>query len=218
MLVSVSLHILCRPQCQRAVCDLPLVKELWQKCPWVGLRVNVEKFWQLPLLCLGSPGPSYLAGETMCWERFCNSMEKGSQHSSLPAGLPVQRRHISNPQKQQQEKLPRWTSNQITEKWTDWTVVIIYFFNLFCLCGMGDLSSSARDWTSSSQYGSLNHWTTRKWKSVVSNSIQSTEFSKPKYWSLSLLQGNLPNPGVEPRSPTFQANSLPAEAQEYCSG
>ena len=29
--------------------------------------------------------------------------------------------------------------------------------------------------------------------------------------SLSLLQGNLPNPGMEPRSPVFKADSLPAE-------
>ena len=29
--------------------------------------------------------------------------------------------------------------------------------------------------------------------------------------SLSLLQGNLPNPGIEPRSPALQADSLPAE-------
>ena len=29
--------------------------------------------------------------------------------------------------------------------------------------------------------------------------------------SLSFLQGNLPNPGIEPRSPTLQADSLPAE-------
>ena len=29
--------------------------------------------------------------------------------------------------------------------------------------------------------------------------------------SLSLLQGNLSNPGIETRSPTFQADSLPAE-------
>ena len=29
--------------------------------------------------------------------------------------------------------------------------------------------------------------------------------------SLSLLQGNLPNPGIQPRSPTLQADSLPAE-------
>ena len=31
--------------------------------------------------------------------------------------------------------------------------------------------------------------------------------------SLSLLQGNLPNPGIEPRSPTLQVDSLPAEPQ-----
>ena len=30
--------------------------------------------------------------------------------------------------------------------------------------------------------------------------------------SLSLLQGDLPNPGIEPRSPTLQADSLPAES------
>ena len=29
--------------------------------------------------------------------------------------------------------------------------------------------------------------------------------------SLSLLQGNLPNPGIEPRSPTLQVDPLPAE-------
>ena len=31
--------------------------------------------------------------------------------------------------------------------------------------------------------------------------------------SLSLLQGNLPNPGIEPRSLTLQAGSVPAESQ-----
>ena len=31
--------------------------------------------------------------------------------------------------------------------------------------------------------------------------------------SLSLLQGNLPNPGIEPRSPALRADSLPAEPQ-----
>ena len=31
--------------------------------------------------------------------------------------------------------------------------------------------------------------------------------------SLFLLQGNLPNPGIKPRSPTLQADSLPAEPQ-----
>ena len=28
-----------------------------------------------------------------------------------------------------------------------------------------------------------------------------------------LLQGDLPNPGIEPKSPTLQADSLPAEPQ-----
>ena len=32
--------------------------------------------------------------------------------------------------------------------------------------------------------------------------------------ALSLLQGNRPNPGIEPRSPSLQADSLPAEPQE----
>ena len=32
-----------------------------------------------------------------------------------------------------------------------------------------------------------------------------------KVGSLSLLQGNLPNPGIEPRSPALQAGSLPAK-------
>ena len=31
--------------------------------------------------------------------------------------------------------------------------------------------------------------------------------------SLSLLQGNLPNPGIQPRSPALQANSLTAESR-----
>ena len=31
--------------------------------------------------------------------------------------------------------------------------------------------------------------------------------------SLSLLQGELPNPEIEPRSPALQADSLPAEPQ-----
>ena len=57
--------------------------------------------------------------------------------------------------------------------------------------------------------------------SVVSNSLQPRGLYSP--WdspgqnsgvgSLSLLQGNLPNPGIEPWSPALQADSLPAEPQ-----
>ena len=34
--------------------------------------------------------------------------------------------------------------------------------------------------------------------------------------SLSLLQGNLPNPGIQPRSSALQTDSLPAEPQGKC--
>ena len=58
--------------------------------------------------------------------------------------------------------------------------------------------------------------------SVVSNSLHPHGLYSPwnssgqdtRVGSLSLLQGNLPNPGVEPRSPTLWADSLPGESQK----
>ena len=49
--------------------------------------------------------------------------------------------------------------------------------------------------------------------------IQSVEFSRPEHWSGQPFPspGDLPNTGIEPRSPTLQVNSLPAEPQEYWS-
>ena len=45
--------------------------------------------------------------------------------------------------------------------------------------------------------------------------IQSMEFSRPEYWSGQPFPspGDLPNPGIETRSPTLQVDSLPAEPQ-----
>ena len=42
------------------------------------------------------------------------------------------------------------------------------------------------------------------------------EFSSPEYWSGEPFPspGGLPNPGIKPRFPTLQADSLPAEPQE----
>ena len=42
------------------------------------------------------------------------------------------------------------------------------------------------------------------------------EFSRPEYWSGYPFPspGDLPNPGIEPRCPTLQVDSLPAELQE----
>ena len=41
------------------------------------------------------------------------------------------------------------------------------------------------------------------------------EFSRPEYWSGQPFPspGDLPNPGIKPRSPTLQLDSLPAEPQ-----
>ena len=41
------------------------------------------------------------------------------------------------------------------------------------------------------------------------------EFSRPEYWSGYPFPspGDLPNPGIEPRSPSLQEDSLPAEPQ-----
>ena len=56
--------------------------------------------------------------------------------------------------------------------------------------------------------------------SVVSDSatpwtIQSMEFSRPEHWSGQPFPspGDLPNPGIEPRSPSLQVDPLPAEPQ-----
>ena len=44
---------------------------------------------------------------------------------------------------------------------------------------------------------------------------QTIEFSRPEYWSGQPFpsSGNIPNPGIEPRFPTLQAESLPVEPQ-----
>ena len=54
--------------------------------------------------------------------------------------------------------------------------------------------------------------------SVVSNSVipwamQTKEFSRPEYWSGYLYPSprDLPNPGIELRSPALQEDSLPTE-------
>ena len=58
-------------------------------------------------------------------------------------------------------------------------------------------------------------------RSVLSDSLRphglhspwNSPGQNPGVGSLSLLQGDLPNPGMEPRSPALQADSLPADHQ-----
>ena len=53
------------------------------------------------------------------------------------------------------------------------------------------------------------------WLFATPWTIQSMEFTRPEYWSGQPFHspGDLPNPGIEPRSPTLWADSLPAELQ-----
>ena len=53
------------------------------------------------------------------------------------------------------------------------------------------------------------------WLFVTPQTIQSMEFSRPEYWRGYLFPslGDLPNPGIEPRSPALQVDSSPAEPQ-----
>ena len=54
---------------------------------------------------------------------------------------------------------------------------------------------------------------------VIPWTIQSMEFSRPEFWAEFWSgqpfpsPGDIPNPGIKPRSPTLQVDSLPAEPQ-----
>ena len=95
-------------------------------------------------------------------------------------------------------------------------------------------SSWPRDWTQVSCTAGIffTVWNTRESEShsVLSDSVTpwtvacqaplSMEFSRQEYWNRlpfpspkGDLPTNLPNPGIEPRSPALQADSLPAEPQ-----
>ena len=54
-----------------------------------------------------------------------------------------------------------------------------------------------------------------QWNTDSESESHSMEFSRPEYWSGWSFPsaGDLPNPGIEPRSPSLQADSLPVEPQ-----
>ena len=82
----------------------------------------------------------------------------------------------------------------------------------------------------SSPLYNIKYYCTWKWKwsrSVVSDSLwphghqapPSMGFSRQEYWSGLAFRspGNLPNPGIEPRSPTLYTDTLPSEPPgKYC--
>ena len=62
------------------------------------------------------------------------------------------------------------------------------------------------------KYLKCTHSVHRRFEKTVCDSL---EFSRPEYWSGWPFPspGDLPNPGIEPRSPTLQVGFLPAEPQ-----
>ena len=62
-------------------------------------------------------------------------------------------------------------------------------------------------------YESESHSVVSVSDSVTPRTIQSIEFSRPKYWSGLPFPspGYLPDPGIEPESPALQADFLSAE-------
>ena len=57
------------------------------------------------------------------------------------------------------------------------------------------------------------NWLSNIWLFGSARTISPMEFFRPEYWSGSPVPppGDLPNPGIEPRTPTLQEASLPAE-------
>ena len=78
--------------------------------------------------------------------------------------------------------------------------------------------ATTQDRTPTGVEGALSYDCENESHSVVSataGTIQSMEFSRSEYWSGEPFPspGDLPNPVIEPRSPTLQEDSLPAEPQ-----
>ena len=64
----------------------------------------------------------------------------------------------------------------------------------------------------------ITHYSILAWRIPLTEEparLQSMKFSRPEYWSGSLFPSprDLPNPGIEPRTPALQADSLPTEPQ-----
>ena len=55
---------------------------------------------------------------------------------------------------------------------------------------------------------------------VIYQAPPSMEFSRQEYWSRLpfLSPGDLPSPGIKPRSPTLQADALPSESRKSLRG
>ena len=76
----------------------------------------------------------------------------------------------------------------------------------------GSWHQRERTWSCSALSNSATPWT------VAYQALQSMGFSRQEYWSGLPFHspGDLPNPGIEPKSPTLQADALPTEPPKAC--
>ena len=75
-------------------------------------------------------------------------------------------------------------------------------------------------WKDALEYEMETHSSILAWRIPLTEEpggLQSMGFSRQEYWSGQPFPfpGDLPNPGIEPRSPAPQADSLPTELQGY---
>ena len=96
-----------------------------------------------------------------------------------------------------------------------WGSYWIFFFHFLCQ------AERELHWVWARTFLELNTASESESRSVMSGSLQPSGLYSPgnspdqntRVGSLSLLQRNLPNSGIEPRSPALQVDSLPAEPQ-----
>ena len=112
--------------------------------------------------------------------------------------------------------LPGHSFSQVPVGW-HWTLsfLVFHFFLLKLIWNLPGIIAECIKAEHQCAYHSKWRWKSLShvWLFATPWTIQFMEFSRPEYWSGYPFpsSGDLPNPGIKHRSPTLQADSLPAE-------
>ena len=107
-------------------------------------------------------------------------------------------------------KLNQQNRPMLAGSWYCCCIVVVYFCQIPPVLQSISQGVNIIEW----KCQSLSHvWFFATPWSVACQAPLSMEFSRQEYWSglPRPSPGNLPDPGIEPRSPTLQADSLPSE-------